>query len=83
MLLMLQGFITAHESGKNAGALSIAQMPVQVRLDTPWPLQKVALRATPHQLAFLPEHRIYALLISRPVCTFMPPQCVLTSLAKQ
>jgi putative hemolysin len=57
----VQGFITATARG----ALRICQLPARVRLDAPWPLRKVPLRATPHRLAFYAEARLYALLTSR------------------
>lgn len=57
----LQGFIIATAGG----ALRICQLPPRVRLDAPWPQQKVPLRATPHCLAFYAEARLYALLTSR------------------
>lgn len=71
-LLGLQGFITA----TSGGALRICQLPARVRLDSPWPLQKVPLRATPHCLAFYAEARLYVLLTSRQARPFSPPSGV-------
>ena len=45
--------------------VKICQLPMRTRLDTPWPLQKIAVRATPHRLAYYAEGRLYALLASR------------------
>lgn len=56
-----------------AGALKIGQLPVQVRLDTPWPLQRIPLRATPQALAFVPEYNVYALVVSRTARPLAPP----------
>jgi len=42
----VQGFITATARG----ALRICQLPARVRLDAPWPLRKVPLRAPPRLL---------------------------------
>ncbi|KAK9815325.1 hypothetical protein WJX72_001813 [[Myrmecia] bisecta] len=61
-----QGFITAAGSGQDE-RLKICQLPIKVRLDTAWPLQKVALRATPHAIAYYPQAKLYALLVSRQV----------------
>ena len=40
---------------------------MRVHLDTPWPLQKVLLRATPLRMAYFAEGRLYVVLTSRPV----------------
>lgn len=45
---------------------------MRTRLDTPWPLQKIIVRATPHRLAYYAEARLYVLLVSRPVRQLRP-----------
>jgi cleavage and polyadenylation specificity factor subunit 1 len=62
-----QGFIMACTAESGAESIKICQMPMRVRLDTPWPLQKVPVRADPHRLAFYAEARLYVLLTSRSV----------------
>ena len=61
-----QGFIAAC-GGRAGEVLKICQMPMRVHLDTPWPLQKVPLRATPHRVAYYTEGRLYVVLTSRQV----------------
>jgi hypothetical protein len=72
----MQGFITACSSGRAPGGevLRICQMPARARLDAPWPLQRVPLRATPHRVAFFAEARLYVVLASRQVssCPWHP-----------
>ena len=70
----MQGFITACGSRAPGEVLKICQMPMRVHLDTPWPLQKVPLRATPHRVAYFAEARLYVVLASRqvePMATFI------------
>ena len=64
MSCALQGFITT-DGGNRPGSLNICQMPDSVQLDTPWPLQRVPLHATPHRVSFYPEARLYMLLVSK------------------
>jgi hypothetical protein len=54
------------------GALKIAQLPVGVRLDSPWPMQKIALKATPHRITAVPDHSLYAMLVSKEVGDLVP-----------
>ncbi|CAL8463354.1 g2888 [Coccomyxa elongata] len=61
------GFITACMGDNGEETVKICQLPMRTRLDTPWPLQKVALRGTPHRLAYYAEARLYVLLVSRQV----------------
>jgi len=49
------------------GFLKIAQLPPGVRLDTPWSMQKTPLEATPLRIVAIPEHGLYALLVSKQV----------------
>jgi hypothetical protein len=63
----LQGFIVAGGGGSGGGDLKICQMPIKVALETGWPLQKVAVRATAHRIAYYAEAKLYALLACRAV----------------
>ena len=63
---ILQGFILASGQAGTQG-LVIAQLPLNFRLDTPWPMQKLPLRATPHKITHIPEYNIYALLLTKEV----------------
>ena len=60
----LQGFVTTGMNNK-ACSLNICQMPAQVQLETPWPLQRVAMHATPHRVSFYPEAGLYVVLLSQ------------------
>ena len=60
----LQGFVTTGMNNK-ACSLNICQMPAQVQLETPWPLQRVAMHATPHRVSFYPEAGLYVVLLSK------------------
>lgn len=62
-----QGFVTACMGDNGEETVKICQLPMRTRLDTPWPLQKIALRGTPHRLAYYAEARLYVLLVSRQV----------------
>ena len=75
---VVQGFITACVSG-DGEALKICQMPMRMHLDTPWPMQKIPLRATPLRIAYFAEARLYVILTSRPVC-FLVERCTRTPL---
>ncbi|WIA38397.1 hypothetical protein OEZ86_001723 [Tetradesmus obliquus] len=48
-----------------AGALNICTLPLQMRLDQPWLVSKLPLRATPQALAYYPEARLLAVTTSR------------------
>ena len=65
----LQGFILASSQADVQG-LVIAQLPPSFRLDTPWPMQKLPLRATPHRIAHIPECNVFALLLTKEVIVF-------------
>ncbi|KAL0047613.1 hypothetical protein WJX82_007762 [Trebouxia sp. C0006] len=59
-----QGFVTTGMHDK-ACSLNICQMPAEVQLGTPWPLQRVAMQATPHRVTFYPEAGLYVVLLSK------------------
>lgn len=63
---IMQGFILASGQAGTQG-LVIAQLPLHFRLDTPWPMQKLPLRATPHKITHIPEYNIYTLLLTKEV----------------
>jgi len=60
----LQGFVTTGMNDK-ACSLNICQMPAEVQLETPWPLQRVAMQGTPHRVSFYPEAGLYVVLLSK------------------
>ena len=76
----VQGFITACVTG-DGEALKICQMPMRMHLDSPWPMQKIPLRATPLRIAYYAEARLYVVLTSRPVC-FVIGACMRSPLLK-
>ncbi|DBA84714.1 TPA: hypothetical protein ACH3X1_005967 [Trebouxia sp. C0004] len=59
-----QGFVTTGMTDK-ACSLNICQMPAGVQLETPWPLQRVLVHATPHRVSFIPEAGLYVVLVSK------------------
>lgn len=54
-------FITAE------GRLKICQLPPLLFYDNDWPVQKIPLRGTPHQITYHADVNLYALIISTPV----------------
>ena len=50
----------------------MCRMPPKLRLDTPWPMHKAALRATPAALTFCADVGLYAVLVTRQVTTHAP-----------
>lgn len=77
--LSSQGFITACLGDNGEETVKICQLPMRTRLDTPWPLQKIALRGTPHRLAYYADARLYTVLVSRQVVYAWIPRlsCIL------
>ena len=75
----LQGFITAGQGAK--GTVNICALPLHVSLESPWPQQRFPQGGTPHHIAYYPEARLYAVVVSRPVracppaCPAPPPAC--------
>ncbi|XP_008791964.2 cleavage and polyadenylation specificity factor subunit 1 isoform X2 [Phoenix dactylifera] len=63
------------------GYLKICQLPSVFNYDSYWPVQKVPLRGTPHQVTYFAEKNLYPLIISVPVVR--PLNQVLSSLADQ
>lgn len=45
--------------------LRICLLPQYLLYDTPWPVRKVPLRATPHFVAFHPESKVYSVVAWR------------------
>eukprot|EP00727_Mastigamoeba_balamuthi_P014447 m51a1_g9627 putative cleavage and polyadenylation specificity factor subunit 1 (1421) ;mRNA; r:1125180-1130926 len=54
------GFIFCNDRAK----FKICQMPAYMAFDGPWPVKKVALRKTPHRLAYHAEARVYVAALS-------------------
>ncbi|XP_015691983.2 probable cleavage and polyadenylation specificity factor subunit 1 isoform X3 [Oryza brachyantha] len=63
------------------GFLKICQLPSAYNYDNYWPVQKVPLHATPHQVTYYAEHSLYPLIVSVPVVR--PLNQVLSSMADQ
>ncbi|XVE58674.1 hypothetical protein DITRI_Ditri04bG0187600 [Diplodiscus trichospermus] len=63
------------------GILKICQMPSASNYDNYWPVQKIPLRATPHQVTYFAERNLYPLIVSVPVQK--PVNQVLSSLVDQ
>ncbi|KAF5200305.1 Cleavage and polyadenylation specificity factor subunit [Thalictrum thalictroides] len=49
------------------GFLKICQLPSVLSYDNHWPVQKIPLRATPHQVTYYAEKSLYPLIVSVPV----------------
>ncbi|XP_073220411.1 cleavage and polyadenylation specificity factor subunit 1 isoform X2 [Cicer arietinum] len=49
------------------GVLKICQLPSGSNYDCYWPVQKVPLKATPHQVTYFAEKNLYPLIVSYPV----------------
>ncbi|XP_038999549.1 cleavage and polyadenylation specificity factor subunit 1-like isoform X2 [Hibiscus syriacus] len=63
------------------GILKICQMPSTLNYDNYWPVQKIPLRGTPHQVTYFAERNLYPLIVSVPV--HKPVNQVLSSLVDQ
>ncbi|CAN8244624.1 unnamed protein product [Cochlearia groenlandica] len=63
------------------GVLKICQLPSASIYDNYWPVQKVPLKATPHQVTYYAEKNLYSLIVSYPVSK--PMNQVLSSLVDQ
>ena len=63
----MQGFFTACAAAGGSQALKMCRMPPRLRLDTPWPSHKAALRATPAAVSFCADVQLYAVLVTRQV----------------
>lgn len=63
------------------GALKICQLPSLLCYDNYWPVQKIALKGTPHQITYFSEKNLYPLIVSVPV--LKPMNQVLSSLIDQ
>ncbi|KAL8217961.1 hypothetical protein R6Q57_021334 [Mikania cordata] len=63
------------------GTLKICQLPSLLSYDNYWPVQKIPLKATPHQVTYFPEKNLYPLIVSVPVSK--PINQVLSSLVDQ
>jgi cleavage and polyadenylation specificity factor subunit 1 len=59
-----------------AAGLAVCQLPPRLRLDAPWPRQKVATRAAPLRAAFYAEAGLFAVLAARraPAPAFLPEE---------
>ncbi|XP_050265758.1 cleavage and polyadenylation specificity factor subunit 1 isoform X3 [Quercus robur] len=49
------------------GILKICQLPSVSSYDNYWPVQKIPLKGTPHQVTYLAEKNLYPLIVSVPV----------------
>ncbi|KAL2641921.1 hypothetical protein R1flu_009508 [Riccia fluitans] len=49
------------------GVLKICQLPSLLNFDNDWPLQKIPLKSTPHQVTYHADVGVYALIISSTV----------------
>ncbi|KAF9616940.1 hypothetical protein IFM89_033010 [Coptis chinensis] len=63
------------------GFLKICQLPSVLNYDNYWPVQKIPLKATPHQVTYFAEKSLYPLIVSVPVVK--PLNQVLSSLVDQ
>ncbi|KAG8083532.1 hypothetical protein GUJ93_ZPchr0015g6659, partial [Zizania palustris] len=63
------------------GFLKICQLPSAYNYDNYWPVQKVPLHGTPHQVTYYAEQSLYPLIVSVPVVR--PLNHVLSSMADQ
>lgn len=63
------------------GTLKICQLPSLLSYDNYWPVQKIPLKATPHQVTYFAEKNLYPLIVSVPV--LKPLSQVLSSLVDQ
>ncbi|XP_020084456.1 probable cleavage and polyadenylation specificity factor subunit 1 isoform X1 [Ananas comosus] len=63
------------------GYLKICQLPSSFNYDNHWPVQKIPLLGTPHQVTYYAEKNLYPLILSVPV--IRPLNQVLSSLLDQ
>ncbi|WCJ36530.1 Cleavage and polyadenylation specificity factor subunit 1 [Euphorbia peplus] len=63
------------------GNLKICQLPSVSTYDNYWPVQKIPLKGTPHQVTYFSEKNLYPLIVSVPV--YKPVNQVLSSLVDQ
>uniref|UniRef100_A0A5B6ZUE1 Cleavage and polyadenylation specificity factor 160 kDa subunit n=2 Tax=Davidia involucrata TaxID=16924 RepID=A0A5B6ZUE1_DAVIN len=63
------------------GTLKICQLPSVSSYDNHWPVQKIPLKGTPHQVTYFSEKNLYPLIVSVPV--LKPLNQVLSSLVDQ
>ncbi|CAH2070334.1 unnamed protein product [Thlaspi arvense] len=63
------------------GILKICQLPSASIYDNYWPVQKIPLKATPHQITYYAEKNLYPLIVSYPVSK--PTNQVISSLVDQ
>ncbi|EOY22976.1 Cleavage and polyadenylation specificity factor subunit 1 isoform 3 [Theobroma cacao] len=63
------------------GILKICQIPSASNYDNYWPVQKIPLRGTPHQVTYFAERNLYPIIVSVPV--HKPVNQVLSSLVDQ
>ncbi|XP_065870891.1 cleavage and polyadenylation specificity factor subunit 1 [Euphorbia lathyris] len=63
------------------GNLKICQLPSVSTYDNYWPVQKIPLKGTPHQVTYFAEKNLYPLIVSVPV--YKPVNQVLSSLVDQ
>ncbi|KAL8161796.1 hypothetical protein V2J09_013285 [Rumex salicifolius] len=63
------------------GFLKICQLPSGLSFDNHWPVQKIPLNGTPHQVTYFAEKNLYPLIVSIPV--IKPLNQILSTLADQ
>ncbi|KAK1575122.1 hypothetical protein Q3G72_002835 [Acer saccharum] len=63
------------------GILKICQLPSVTTYDNYWPVQKIPLKGTPHQVTYFAEKNLYPLIVSVPV--HKPLNQVLSTLIDQ
>uniref|UniRef100_A0A2P2M8B8 Uncharacterized protein MANES_06G138300 n=1 Tax=Rhizophora mucronata TaxID=61149 RepID=A0A2P2M8B8_RHIMU len=63
------------------GNLKICQLPSASSYDNYWPVQKIPLKGTPHQVTYSAERNLYPLIVSVPA--YKPSNQVLSSLVDQ
>ncbi|KAM1054442.1 hypothetical protein ACFX2I_001784 [Malus domestica] len=63
------------------GILKICQLPPISSYDNYWPVQKIPLKGTPHQVTYFAEKNLYPLIVSVPV--HKPLNQILSSLVDQ
>ncbi|MCD7460770.1 hypothetical protein HAX54_044384 [Datura stramonium] len=63
------------------GTLKICQLPSFLSYDNYWPVQKIPLKGTPHQVTYFAEKNLYSVIVSVPV--LKPLNQVLSTIADQ
>ncbi|KAL9240401.1 hypothetical protein vseg_014626 [Gypsophila vaccaria] len=63
------------------GFLKICQLPAGLNYDNYWPVQKIPLKGTPHQVTYFAEKNLYPLIVSTPVTK--PINQILSSMVDQ